>query len=846
MANQKQYSMSMLLGGKLSPSLQNAFKNAQDQGSKLGKAMQAVGGAGAAIGKAALKGVAVAGTAIIGATAAIGAMTVKAADNAGQINILASTYGLSTQKVQELQYASTKLGVDQDTLFDVQSKLVKSMAAAQKGTGAQAEAYKALGISVTDAKGNLRDTNAVMTDALNALNAMPQGAQRDAYAMQLFGKSAMELNPIINAGGDAVAQLSAEAEKNGAVMSAAAVQGLDKFGLGLKGLKMSASGIVGTLASQFAPALGNITDLMGNLAGSVTTALKTGNFDQIGKTITDGVTGAISQVSGVISKMVPMASKLLSGLVNALVQALPQIMPALMGGINQLLTSIMQIITQNAPQLVNMVLLIITQIIQIIGQMLPQFIQMATQLVVSLAQGLAEQLPTLIPVIIQGIMDLLQSLIDALPQLVETGIQLVVALVQGLIQAIPQIIAALPKLISALYEGLYGAIPQIIQAGIDLLTSLVDNLPAIIDGIIEAIPEIISGIVDAIMENIPAIITAGINLIVALVEDVPRIVMELVKAIPKILKGVVSAFISIGKKLFGEAGTKIINALWDGIRKYIGAVVDIFKDIWGGIVGIWNSVANWFNSNVIQPIVKFFTNLWNTITSLPGKAWDAIVGVWNSVAGWFNDNVIQPVADFFTGLWDGITSAPGQVWAAISGAFASAANWFKTNVIDPIANFFTGLWQGIKSGVSSAVNTVIDVINGFIGVYNNTVGALASLIGVNIKITPIAHVALAAGTQNATGGLSLVGEHGPELVNMPRGSQVTPTNRTQSLLQSVSPAPSISIAYSPQITIQGSASQSDVEHAVKAGNDDLEKRMQKFMDNYWYQQRRRSLGGVTV
>lgn len=89
----------------------------------------------------------------------------------------------------------------------------------------------------------------------------------------------------------------------------------------------------------------------------------------------------------------------------------------------------------------------------------------------------------------------------------------------------------------------------------------------------------------------------------------------------------------------------------------------------------------------------------------------------------------------------------------------------------------------------------------------------------------------ARGTSYFPGGLSLVGEEGPELVNLPRGSQVFSNSRTQSLLKGMgSGSAGISVNYSPQITIQGNAD----AHVMKIASDnsyaDFERKFNALMD----------------
>ena len=77
--------------------------------------------------------------------------------------------------------------------------------------------------------GNLRDSEAIFFDAVGALDGVGNETERDQLAMQLFGKSAMELNPLINLGADGLAAMSAEANNLGAVMGEEAVTGLADF-----------------------------------------------------------------------------------------------------------------------------------------------------------------------------------------------------------------------------------------------------------------------------------------------------------------------------------------------------------------------------------------------------------------------------------------------------------------------------------------------------------------------------------------------------------------------------------------------------------------------------------------
>ena len=149
----------------------------------------------------------------------------KFADN---ILTLASKTHLATDTLQELSYMSGMIDVDVSTVAKSMTKLTKSMASAQGGTGAAADAFQSLGISVTDANGHLRKSEDVFFDVIDALGGIENEAERDAVSMSLFGKSATELNPMIEAGSDALRDFSDEAHDMGYVLDKDALKALGR------------------------------------------------------------------------------------------------------------------------------------------------------------------------------------------------------------------------------------------------------------------------------------------------------------------------------------------------------------------------------------------------------------------------------------------------------------------------------------------------------------------------------------------------------------------------------------------------------------------------------------------
>jgi len=117
---------------------------------------------------------------------------------------------------------------------------------------------------------------------------------------------------------------------------------------------------------------------------------------------------------------------------------------------------------------------------------------------------------------------------------------------------------------------------------------------------------------------------------------------------------------------------------------------------WEWIKRTWQVVAGWFNSNVIQPVAKFFASLRDGIKKAASDTWNWIKRTWQVVSGWFDTHIIKPVGKLFANLWSGIKG----IWNRVSG-------WFKSHVVQPLVRIFnglktkiTGIWDGIKSVVN--------------------------------------------------------------------------------------------------------------------------------------------------
>ena len=215
-----------------------------------------------------MKGLSTAGAAVV---AMFGALSYKAGQWADDLNTMSKVTGISTGELQKYAASAELVDVDVETIAKSHSKLTKQMNAARDGTGASAEAFAALGVSVTDADGNLRNADDVWMDTIEALGRMENETERDALAMQLMGKSAQELNPLIKDGGKTYQQTAELFEKyNLDFVDQATLDRANEFNDQIDRIK--ALGLIAfqqlgaQLAGYLAPALEKVVDWVGRLA----------------------------------------------------------------------------------------------------------------------------------------------------------------------------------------------------------------------------------------------------------------------------------------------------------------------------------------------------------------------------------------------------------------------------------------------------------------------------------------------------------------------------------------------------------------------------------------------------
>ena len=568
-------------------------------------------------------------------------MTKEGAAYADNVLTQSTVTGIATDKLQEYMYAAELVDVSVETLTGSMKKNIMAMKNAANGSATYADAYAKLGISVTNADGSLRDSEEVYWELIEALGKIENETERDALAMTLLGKSAQELNPLIEAGADKMKELGDQAHQAGYVMSFDLLKAYGEFDDQMQYLNNGVTAAKNALGTILLPLLTDLASEGTSLLGEFTRGIQAANGDlnEIGDVIAEVLPKALN----VVMKYVPTILDLIKTVVisigkaiidnidvivdsavsivfevlDALVAALPKITE----GATKLIFALVKGIVDNLPMIIEAVIGAVTMIIKTLGETLPTIIPTIVEAIVNVVKTVLANLPlvldavlTVIKGVAKGILDALPILIKALPDVIKGIVNFIVKaipmiinaiieIINGIVDALPTIIQAiieaLPGIIQAIIDGIMELLPMLLECVINIVMSIIDNIPTIIDLLVNALPQIITSIISTLLSNIPKFIETGVKLLVSLIENLPQIIIQLVKAMPQIISNMVNGLMN-GFGSFVEVGGNLLKGIWEGIK---GMGSWLWDKVKGWANDFWNGFKNFFG--IHSPSKKF-------------------------------------------------------------------------------------------------------------------------------------------------------------------------------------------------------------------------------------------------
>lgn len=215
------------------------------------------------------------------------------------------------------------------------------------------------------------------------------------------------------------------------------------------------------------------------------------------------------------------------------------------------------------------------------------------------------------------------------------------------------------------------------------------------------------------------------------------------------------------------------SGLWQGVKDFVVTIWEsivagitwYYTTLWNGLVAVGTAIAGWWNG-LWSGISKFVSDIWNAVVTFVvayfTTLWNGIKAVGATLASWWN------------AYWVGLQTLIGGVIGGIRGLWDGLIGFFQ-GLPSKVGSAVKGMWDGIASSFKAVLNKII-------GWWNNLSFGIPAMNIAGVQITPAVKFntpnmpMFARGTNYAPGGSAIVGEHGPEIVRLPRGSDVL-TNR---------------------------------------------------------------------
>ena len=747
-------------------------------------------------------------------------------DLAGSVKSLQRVVGGSTEEVSGLLGVMRMSGIDSDRAQTSLTLFSKALARAGQDAEKTAALTAAMSTEFLDASGNMKPMSEILPGLADHFKSMPDGAEKTALAVQLFGRQGTLMLPMLNKGAEGMAAMQARAKELGLTLDDTAMNAYSNSRKATRDFEAAIGGLQLTMGSVLLPVVDAAQNSFRTGLTPVIVALTGFIMDNRDKFY--ALADALNNIASVTG---PMIVSFFTFMKDTIVTAFTSAKDAVIDFVNYMAPSFGDVIGQfkelgpvfkdMLPDLIELwqAFSPLSLIFQIIRPILPDLVMLLGTLTAALADIFANGLRDLLPAITDLVSQLAQGLVDALT--------VVMPYVQEFVQWLTEN--------KDILIGVAGAVLAVMAAYqvVDFVRTVIDAWKMAQYGVSFAMIATTNASKIGWVANMiytGAIFTSTGALWGAVTAAWAWTAALLANPITWIVIGIAALIAAI----------VLLAMNWDAVTAWITTV-------WNGFIGMLTDGWNWLYENAIKPvgdaIAAAFTWLWDTIIHPVISGILLYIGLWAALFTWLYEIAIKPTMDFigavftwlyenivvpiitgfgdmFTWLYENIIKPIGDGIGAVFkfigdiigmmvgqvnttlGEFGAFFNWLYVNVIAPVGAWIGGIFEGIGSTVSDVFtnigNFIRDTFNAIVGFVKGPVNAIISFINtmidglnsIKIKIPDwvpewggktvgfnLAHIPqLADGGTITTGGTVMVGEAGPELLSLPKGASVTPLN----------------------------------------------------------------------
>jgi len=350
------------------------------------------------------------------------------------------------------------------------------------------------------------------------------------------------------------------------------------------------------------------------------------------------------------------------------------------------------------------------------------------------------------------------------------------------------IVANMP-MIHEMLGNVFSGLGEAVTAVLPILVDMIQNaLPPLIELFSEIATNILPILIELFGSIAADVLPVFISLFTDIIKEIAPVFIQLLEVV---VKDVLPPLLDLFSILIGDILPPLIEFFGEIISTLLPPLIELFSEIMDAIMPVLIELFNTFVEVVLPPLMELideivqvilppllaiFNELAEIVLPLVMTVFEAMLPVIEPIMNAIADVigiVLALIKGDWEGVWNGIKSFFSNIWDAIVKAAEGFGKIFG-KIFEGIKKVITGIWDGIVDGIKGAINFIIKGINAFIRGLNKIkipdwvpgVGGK----GLNIKEIPL----LAHGGEITQKGHAIVGEAGPELLELPQGAKVRP------------------------------------------------------------------------
>lgn len=408
------------------------------------------------------KGADLAASAVSSAAKSVAGMVSDLSLAGDKIDKTSQKLGMSAQAYQEWDFIMQHSGSDINSMTTSMKKLAEAVVDQSETSVA---AFEKIGISMEDAAKMSQED--LFAATIKGLQGMGDGAERTATAVDLLGKQAMDLAPLLNTSAEDTEAMRKQVHDLGGVLSDDAVKASAAYQDSLLNMNTAIQGVKNKVGSAFMPA---VTEMMEGIANLVS------GDESAAESVSAGAEHLMQRIGAFIPTIAEMAAKLVESFAGAIVKELPQLIRTAM----KLTVKFVKGIVDAAPKIIPAAVELVGELVETLTRpdLLSKLVGAAIELTVALTDGLIQALPELLEYLPQIVQNIVDVIVENAPKLLEAAEKIVTALAEYLFdsQNVDTILTAAMEIIVTIFKGMESVLWKIGNAASDIVAKIAEKI----------------------------------------------------------------------------------------------------------------------------------------------------------------------------------------------------------------------------------------------------------------------------------------------------------------------------------------------------------------------------------